>query len=142
MSPKRSSIAVVLLLLSSAVIAVPVGLICEYYPDWAAVAVIGPLTLLFVLVFCSTIAIRRRRRAQFAEFGVAIGQRGPAICQASGIAGIGAFASSFDGDIFRAAGAILMAIGVCISAWHFFRAWPEGSHPGDGGEVRGIPPTA
>lgn len=142
MSPKRSSIAVAVLLSASGIIAAPIAFVCENYPEWALLAVIGPLTLVFVVVISSTVAFRRRRRAQFAEFGAGIGHRGPAICQACGICGVGGIVSSFGGDFFRATGLMLTAIGACVSTWHVFRAWPEGSHPGDGDKVRGISPMA
>ena len=142
MSPKRSSVAVALLLSSSFLIAVPIALICEYYPNWAAPALMGSFSLFSVAVIGSLLAFRRRRRAQVAEFGAGMGRRSAAICQSCGISGIGNFLAVFGGDFVRAIGIALVAIGICISAWHMFRAWPEGSHPGEVGKVQGIPPAA
>ena len=142
MSPKRSSISLVILLLLCGILAAPIAFICENYPDWAAPALMGFFLLFSVAVIGSLLAFRRRRRAQCAEFGAGIGRRSAAICLSCGISGTGNFLVLFEGNFVRAVGIALLTIGICMSGWHIFRAWPEGSHPVEGGKVQGIPPAA
>jgi hypothetical protein len=141
MSPRRSSIAVAVLISSCGIIAAPLAFVCENYPEWAAVAFGGIFLSFNVVIGVSVFAIKRRRPEQLAQLGVSLAQRQWEMCRACGIFCLGMSLGTLGGN-FRAIGLVISLPALFVSIFLAFRCWPDKAESNDGGNQPIAPPAA
>ena len=132
MSPKRSSVAVVLVFATFGTLALLPMAMREYLPlTWAALGFLAFFVFIVLAMAISLHVLGKRRRAQAEQWRAEINRHERELLRACGICSMGICLSSFEGTFLRLIGSSFLFAGLSLALWHLFRAWPE--RPGANG---------